>query len=224
MTFLTLNIIAWCALILGVLGTLLITPKSTKQLSQAETPLYNGPKLLTAPKSVKRLSAIILGIGIIGILFCVIIGVYAGLRGMYNTQTSIPDILYYAAHSPIEDKVPNDTTGTLFVFYRFDCPDCNAVYDELESKIYEFETTHPGIKIYQISSRSTQGKALKEQYPISSVPTLVYTYKDPDKHVISYAAETLAENRAWIQSGWDTIIDIWASDTNTSTLLRHDAH
>jgi hypothetical protein len=71
-------------------------------------------------------------------------------------------------YSPIEDELPENLTGYIVIYYRFDCPDCHAVYDELSEQVKDND------KVCWISSRSTQGKALLASYPVDEVPSGIY--------------------------------------------------
>lgn len=71
-------------------------------------------------------------------------------------------------HSPEEETVPDKKTGTILLYYRFGCSDCEAIFTELQQETNQYDN------IYWVSSRSTQGKELRKDYPVTTVPTGVY--------------------------------------------------
>lgn len=75
-------------------------------------------------------------------------------------------------YSPIEDKLPEDLTNTLIIYYRFRCHDCEQIYQELTRKVNGIAN------VYWVASRSKSGKDLRETYPITSTPTGVYVKSD----------------------------------------------
>ena len=67
--------------------------------------------------------------------------------------------------SPKEDTLPENLSGSIILFYRFDCADCEAVYHQLSDLIKDHS------RAYWVSTRSKQGKKLRETYPIKEVPS-----------------------------------------------------
>lgn len=92
----------------------------------------------------------------------------AASHGMYQDNLSWSEITQNIRTTPTEDKLPKDLTGCLILYYRFGCSDCEAVYPAMSVFFEDYED------IYWISTRSDQGKQLRETYPVSHVPTGVY--------------------------------------------------
>lgn len=75
-------------------------------------------------------------------------------------------------NSPKESKLPDNIEGAIIIYYRFDCPDCSAIYNDLANAVAN------NSNIYWISSRSEAGKSLLEKYPVDEVPTGIYIRHD----------------------------------------------
>lgn len=71
-------------------------------------------------------------------------------------------------YSPIEDVLPTKKTNIAVIYYRFGCEDCKLIHEELTSRIT------PADNVYWVNTRSKQGIALRESYPIPKVPTAIY--------------------------------------------------
>ena len=102
----------------------------------------------------------------------------AQLRGAGATAT-FSEIRNSLKNTPKEDTLPKDLSGSIVIFYRFGCPDCEAIYPELNERLSEVPD------VYYVLSRSKQGEKLRESYPISSVPTAMY-FSANKEHCYTY--------------------------------------
>lgn len=75
--------------------------------------------------------------------------------------------------------------GSIIIFYRYGCTDCDAVYDRLKT------LTKGREGIYWVCSRSDRGRALLQLYPIDEVPCAVYVRKTPVDGAASYVKKNL---------------------------------
>lgn len=90
-------------------------------------------------------------------------------HGAYTRDITIESMYYGISHSPVESTLPETLEpGAIIIYYRFDCPDCHAIYEDL------MRATENVDNIYFVSSRSEQGKALIELYPVNEVPSGIY--------------------------------------------------
>lgn len=85
----------------------------------------------------------------------------------YMTQ-DIQEIIYAVKHTPVEDVLPDDLTNTTIIYYRFGCNDCNKIDNQLQEKFKNSPNT------YWVATRSEQGKDLRKDYPVESVPSALY--------------------------------------------------
>jgi len=87
----------------------------------------------------------------------------------------------------IESKLPENLSGTIIIYYRFDCPGCRAIYKE-ESIAAE------GVKnIYFISAKGEQGIALMKDYPVETLPSGIYIRNYTYNGALSYTKKSLCE-------------------------------
>ena len=109
-------------------------------------------------------------------------------HGMYTKDITVPELIKGITNSPKEDELPEDITGAVILYYRFGCPDCEAIYPDLKSKIDESGNNR---NIYWVSTKSEQGLALLEQYPVAEVPTGIYIRVDDYNGGLSYTQKPL---------------------------------
>lgn len=131
---------------------------------------------LNKPKSNKKIS-------ILQIVFLLIFIISAGIdlwfvsatkaHGLYTYNENLTNIWSYMKKTPKESSLPKNLNNTVIIYYRFDCPDCHAVYDRLIE-----DTKNANSPVYFISTRSNQGKELRKSYPTMSVPSVLYI-KEP---------------------------------------------
>lgn len=81
---------------------------------------------------------------------------------------TIQSLTQHINASPREDTVPDDLTGSVILYYRFGCTDCESIYDELQSRTSNWDNT------YWVATRSAQGISIREKYPVANVPSGVY--------------------------------------------------
>jgi hypothetical protein len=97
-------------------------------------------------------------------------------HGYQDGLTVNAESLWRGIHkSPEESKLPenpDELKQSLIIYYRFGCRDCEAHYQAIKTAV------QPYTNVYWISSRSEQGKKLRETYPVEAVPTGVYITKD----------------------------------------------
>ena len=139
---------------------------------------------------------------IILILFmitCVIAINHGFTKGTLKNNVSIGKMLTSIRESPSESELPDNLNGCIIIYYKFGCPDCEAVYDELKDKLSDKPN------VYWASSRSKQGKKLLEKYPVEKVPTGIYIYKNPEQNATDFVQKQLYEK-----------------DENNNTILQED--
>ena len=128
---------------------------------------------------VKKLISSIFLIPFLSMLFISFIGLQKGCQ--IQSLTIYNPIQFYrrASVMPYSDtsKISNDVSGCILIFYRFECPDCASVMNELSEKIADTDN------LYFIPSRSKKGISLRERFPIKSVPVGVYVYHDNETFI-----------------------------------------
>lgn len=102
------------------------------------------------------------------------IGLYtiAKAHGLESIDTKPSLVWSNIKQTPREDVLPDDLAGSIIVYYRFNCPACHVIWDDLSPIKQENKN------IYFISSRSIQGQKIIKDYPVKSVPSAVYIYQN----------------------------------------------
>ena len=125
-------------------------------------------------------------------------------HGLYQDTLSWEKMLEYNESTPEESKLPekeSDLTTSIILFYRYSCPDCDAVYPKERIAASKIKN------IYWVSTRSEQGKKLLEKYPIKEVPAGVYITKNGDG-VIQYLDSKSKSNR-FSQENFDKLLSLY---------------
>ena len=110
-------------------------------------------------------------------------------HGMYKTDTPIAAMLKCNEKTPVESELPDDISGKLIIYYRYDCPDCHDTYDEMR-KMCEAANVDP----LWVSTRSQQGKKLMEDYPPTEVPAGLFIENTSNNNKNEYNIEVLAKS------------------------------
>lgn len=92
----------------------------------------------------------------------------ANQHGMYQEQLTWKELQDNINHSPTEDILPNNLENTLIIYYKFGCKDCESIYADLQTQLKGLSN------VYWVSTRSKQGTALRDKYPVSKVPSGMY--------------------------------------------------
>ena len=106
------------------------------------------------------------------VIYTITIFSTAQTHGMYTSDMTISETKSSIEKSPVEDTLPEDINGSIVIYYRFGCTDCEAIYTDLSKTISDKDN------IYWVSTESDQGKKLMDAYPIDSVPSGIYIYNN----------------------------------------------
>ena len=123
-----------------------------------------------------------------------------------NLNISFKDMMTHIKLSPVEDDLPSNLQQCIIIYYKFGCKDCEEIYIELQSSIEDAPN------IYWVSTRSNQGKKLRELYPIDAVPTGVYIYNDSTSSAPHFIKKILYE--------YENTEQIHLNKTNLERLLE----
>ena len=107
------------------------------------------------------------------------LAIFAGVavaKGLWTLNTPIDEV----ADGVFSDETPFDESATVegatdvvIGFYRFGCPDCVTIHDELESWAAEND-----LDLVWVSTRSEIGRKLFLSQPVDQVPTLMAVRAD----------------------------------------------
>lgn len=129
-------------------------------------------------------------------------------HGMYQSpfQITWEHTIKSIQLSPLESTLPDNTDelkGSLIMYFKFGCPDCEAIYQEQTEKLKDIE------KLYWVSTRSAQGKKLLETYPVQEVPAGVYVKQNGTGVIETIYAKDANKNASLEKSKLNTLIDLY---------------
>lgn len=83
------------------------------------------------------------------------------------------DVIHSNKYSHVSQKInKQDLSGSIIIYYRYGCPDCEAVFNSLEASLQDISD------IYWVATRQKRGKQLLKEYPVTEVPSAVLIEND----------------------------------------------
>lgn len=128
------------------------------------------------PKHEKRIKiacCVILGICLAGTACMAYLYDAGEKRGMTMDDwksENVAEIIHINSETPVSQTLPKERNGAIVILYRYGCPDCEAIYDDLHEAIDELDLKD----VYYVASSSEYGQKLVEEGDIRYVPTGVY--------------------------------------------------
>lgn len=124
-------------------------------------------------KHIKTACCVILGICLAGTACLAYLYDTGEKRGMTMDDwksKNVAEIIRINNETPVNQTLPKERNSAIVILYRYGCPDCEAIYDDLQEAIDEL-----GLKnVYYVASSSEYGQELVEEGDIRYVPTGVY--------------------------------------------------
>ena len=127
-----------------------------------------------------------------------------GAYGNFEQQNNLTEIQNNIKFGFIDQskELPEDPKGSVIIFYKWGCIDCENIHDELLSKLTEYNL----YKTYFVSSRSEKGKELLEQFPMDSVPSGIYIRYDTESN--GYQGYVLNDGTKLNEYNLDTLLSV----------------
>lgn len=183
--------LALIILLIGValLGTLIILNQKKKKSEKSD----DSEKQHTI---IKKLYVVItiaaLTIGTVSSCLTGYLALQAKSHGMtpddIKNDASIASIIESNNKSPVESKLPDNfgkLKGSIIIYYRYGCPDCEAIFDKLSEQLKDKEN------IYWVSTQTEQGKKLLKKYKVNEVPSGIYIRKKSYNPDFTYTTKLL---------------------------------
>ena len=176
--------------------------------------------LLRKPESARIRRNIIYGICplyIIGVLLFSISTYFSskaikyGAFGDFRKVETISSVMEHTDKGYIEsDNIPEDLRGSIVIYFKYGCPDCAGIHDELVELLQKY----PDNRIYFVSTRSETGKKILEQYHIDVVPSAIYVPYNGYHHIeILYNYKKQPEDPViFISENFETLITMQNED------------
>lgn len=152
-------------------------------------------------KHIKTVCCVILGICLAGVACMAYLYDAGAKRGMTMDDwksENVAEIIRINNETPVSQTLPKERNGAIVILYRYGCPDCEAIYDDLHKTIDEL-----GLKdVYYVASSSKYGQELVEEGDIRYVPTGVYLRHEALANGASVTHIQLAS-----ENGNETVLD-----------------
>lgn len=83
---------------------------------------------------------------------------------------SLGEVITANGKTPVSQTLPSDRNGDIVILYKYNCPDCEAIYGQLNDAIRD-----TGAKdVHFVASSSEAGRELIKEGDIPTVPTGIY--------------------------------------------------
>lgn len=83
---------------------------------------------------------------------------------------SLGEVITANDKTPVSQTLPSDRNGDIVILYKYNCPDCEAIYSQLDNAIRD-----TGAKdVHFIASSSETGRELIKEGDIPTAPTGIY--------------------------------------------------
>lgn len=144
-------------------------------------------------------------------------------HGLYDLGLPIAPLAEQVRHSPKDQseefaaavsEVGGTPTNTIVVVYRLTCPDCEAVFEDLDARL----RTIPA-DVFWVSSRSSVGEQLRDLYDVTQVPSLI-VFDDNGRASVSLAYTKDAAGNSVLDT---SVIDIAARTLGQEVTLDQEA-
>lgn len=107
---------------------------------------------------------------IIAMAFIYSQGVQRGMTMDDWKTMSLGEVITANDKTPVSQTLPSDRNGDIVILYKYNCPDCEAIYDQLDDAI-----KNTGAKdVHFIASSSETGRELIKEGDIPTAPTGIY--------------------------------------------------
>ena len=193
------TIILICVLIIAFAIPGIYLTRAYKKKKDSDKPMH-----ITVP----ILPWLCVGALILCLAFTLITVTTAYSRGYFGQDASLAQLKDASELAPNDQSatLPNEITSSIVVIYKFGCPDCEAIYNDLYQDVDNID-----IPTYYVSSRSDRGHTLCVAYDINDVPTaLAYNedgsvlqkklyYVDDEENSI-YDADAFARLVEWVNT------------------------
>jgi len=143
-----------------------------------------------------------------------VLAVFAGVavaKGLWTLNTPIDEV----ANGVFSDETPFDESSTVegatdvvIGFYRFGCPDCVTVHDELESWAAKND-----LDLVWVSTRSEVGRRLFLSQPVDQVPALM-AVRSNDETLTRIAFEVDENGHAVVNEPALAAIETFMTESN----------
>ena len=140
-------------------------------------------------------------------------------HGYYGQDASLAQLVNTTDRTPHDQsaELPDELTSCIVVLYKYGCPDCDAIYDDLAQSV-----KNANVKVYYVSSKSERGSGLCAAYDVNDVPTAIAYADDSSvlQKILYYTDDD--KNSHFDADAFDRLIE-WVNDTKIKPLNEEAA-
>lgn len=121
---------------------------------------------------------------------------------MDNWKTmNLGEIVATNDKTPVSQTLPSERNGAIVILYKYNCADCEAIYDQLNDAIKDIDAKD----VYFVASSSETGQDLIEEGDIQTAPTGIYLRHEALNNGAAITHIPLATS-----NGHETVLDVAA--------------
>lgn len=121
---------------------------------------------------------------------------------MDNWKTmNLGEIVATNDKTPVSQTLPSERNGAIVILYKYNCADCEAIYDQLNDAIKDVDAKN----VYFVASSSETGQELIEEGNIQTAPTGIYLRHEALNNGAAITHIPLATS-----NGNETVLDVAA--------------
>lgn len=159
--------IIYLAISLLVLVAMRVMRRNDKATAETKPDKHSRQHIVYAIALAVNIASLV---SIIAMAFIYSQGAQRGMTMDDWKAMSLGEVIAANDKTPVSQTLPSDRNGDIVILYKYDCPDCEAIYDQLNDAIRD-----TGAKdVHFIASSSETGRELIEEGDIPTAPTGIY--------------------------------------------------
>lgn len=178
--------------------TISLDDDGVKQVVETKPAEWSHQRIVCAIALVINIIALA---SIIAMVFIYNQGAQRGMT-MDNWKTmNLGEIVTTNDKTPISQTLPSERNGAIVILYKYNCADCEAIYDQLNDAIKDVDAKN----VYFVASSSETGQDLIEEGDIQTAPTGIYLRHEALNNGAAITHIPLAAS-----NGNETVLDVAA--------------
>lgn len=187
--------VIYLAISLLVLVTMRVMRRNDKATADDKSDEHSRQRIVYAIALAVNIASLA---SIIAMAFIYSQGAQRGMTMDDWKTMSLSEVITTNDKTPVSQTLPNERNGSIVILYKYDCPDCEAIYDQLNNAIQD-----TGAKdVHFIASSSETGRELIEEGDIPTAPTGIYL-----RHEALNNGSTMTHIPLATSNGNETVLD-----------------
>lgn len=151
----------------GTTTTISLDDDGVKQVAETKPDEHSRQRIVYVIVLAVNIASLV---AIIAMAFIYSQGAQRGMTMDDWKAMSLDEVIVANDRTPVSQTLPSDRNGDIVILYKYNCPDCEAIYDQLDDAIRD-----TGAKdVHFVASSSETGRELIEEGDIPTAPTGIY--------------------------------------------------